>query len=113
MKEQENLLIILVEILSIDLNSIYRRYLIKNIVNIRLIEYDVWKYIPFLIQKNRKIVVSHLGEEVPISELFTSRVLTNEILHRIDDEVIRPNFELPSQDENTDIDELVDSMESI
>lgn len=65
------------------------------------------------IQKNRKIVVSHLGEEVPISELFTSRVLTNEILHRIDDEVIRPNFELPSQDENTDIDELVDSMESI
>lgn len=34
--------------LSIDLNSIYRRYLIKNIVNIRLIEYDVWKYIPFL-----------------------------------------------------------------
>ena len=65
------------------------------------------------IQKNRKIVVSHLGEEVPISELFTPRVLTDEILHRIDDEVIRPNFELPSQDENADIDELVDSIESI
>lgn len=34
--------------LGIDLNSVYRKYLISNIVNIRLIEYDVWKYIPFL-----------------------------------------------------------------
>lgn len=33
---------------SIDLNLIYRRYIINNIVDIRLLEYDVWKYIPFL-----------------------------------------------------------------
>lgn len=33
---------------ELDLNAIYRRYLLKNIVNIRMIEYDVWKYIPFL-----------------------------------------------------------------
>lgn len=33
---------------SIDLNAIYRRYFISNIENLRMIEYDVWKYIPFL-----------------------------------------------------------------
>lgn len=62
------------------------------------------------IQKNRKIVVSHLGEELPITELFTSKVLTNDILHRLDDEVIRPNFELPETDAQTDIDEVLETI---
>lgn len=65
------------------------------------------------IQKNRKIVVAHLGEELPITELFTSKVLTNEILHKLDDEIIRPNFELPENDAQTDIDEVVDVLETI
>ena len=61
------------------------------------------------IQKNRKIVVKHLGEELPISSLFTSRVLNDEILHKLDEEIIRPSFELPSQGTDADIDEFLET----
>ena len=61
------------------------------------------------IQKNRKIVVKHLGEEVPITELFTSKVFTDEILHNLDDKIIRPSFELPSQEAFNDIDEFLEN----
>lgn len=61
------------------------------------------------IQKNRKIVVSHLGEELPIAELWTSKVLTDDILHRLDDTVIKPLFELPAQDAFDDIDEFLEN----
>ena len=59
------------------------------------------------IQKNRKIVVRHLGEELPISELFTSKVFTKEVLQKLDDELIKPSFELPSQGSDEDIDEFL------
>ena len=65
------------------------------------------------IQKNRKIVVKHLGEEVPITELFTSKVFTDEILHNLDDKIIRPSFELPSQEAFTDIDEFLENETTI
>lgn len=65
------------------------------------------------IQKNRKIVVKHLGEELPINELFTSKVFTDEVLHNLDDTVIKPSFELPSQDTATDIDEFLKVNETI
>ena len=55
---------------------------------------------------SRNIVVKHLHGEVPITDLFTSKVLTEELLRKLDDEVIRPNFELPSHEASTDIDEL-------
>ena len=61
------------------------------------------------ITKNRTIVVSHLGAQLPLGELFSSKVLTDEILHKIDDEVIRPEFELPSQDSFDDLSEFVDT----
>ena len=61
------------------------------------------------IQKNRKIVVKHLGEEIPITELFTSKVFTDEILHNLDDKIIRPSFELPSQEAFNDIDEFLEN----
>lgn len=61
------------------------------------------------INKNRTIVVSHLGAQLPLSELFTSRVLTDDILHKIDEEVIRPEFELPSQDSFDDLSEFVNT----
>ncbi len=60
-------------------------------------------------QKSRKIVVEHLGEELPITDLWTSKVLTDEVLHKLDDAVIKPLFELPSQDSFNDIDELLES----
>ena len=55
---------------------------------------------------SRNIVVKHLHGEVPITDLFTPKVLTEELLRKLDDEVIRPNFELPSHEASTDIDEL-------
>ena len=62
-------------------------------------------------ESSKKIVVKHLGEELPISELFTSKVITDVILRRLDDEVIRPNFELPSQDSMADVEEIFDNEE--
>lgn len=59
------------------------------------------------IQKNRKIVVRHLGEELPISELFTTKVFTKDVLQKLDDELIKPSFELPSQGSDEDIDEFL------
>ena len=52
-----------------------------------------------------KIVVKHLGTEVPISEMFTPKVFTDELLHKLDDEVIRPLFELPTQFAEDDVNE--------
>ena len=56
----------------------------------------------------RTIVVKHLGKKVPISELFTSTVLTDELLHKLDEEVIRPNFELPSSESMADVEEMLE-----
>lgn len=61
---------------------------------------------------SNKIVAKHLGEELPIAELFTPRVLTDEILHKLDDEIIRPLFELPSQDSIDDINEFYNTEEN-
>lgn len=63
-------------------------------------------------QKNRKIVVKHLGQELPINELFTSKVFTNEVLHNLDETVIKPSFELPSQDSADDINEFLNISDS-
>lgn len=60
-------------------------------------------------QKNRKIVVKHLGAELPLAEMWSSKVLNDEVLHKLDDEVIRPSFELPSQMADNDLDEFVES----
>ena len=57
---------------------------------------------------SKKIVVKHLGCEVPAAELYTAKVLTDEILHNLDETVIRPLFELPSQDSNDDINEFLE-----
>jgi RecA/RadA recombinase len=58
---------------------------------------------------SKNIVVKHLRGEVPLPELFSSKVLTEELLHKLDDEVIRPNFELPSQSTSNDIDEFIEN----
>jgi hypothetical protein len=57
---------------------------------------------------SKKIVVKHLGCELPVAELFTSKVITDDILKNLDENVIRPLFELPSFDSTADIDELID-----
>lgn len=47
------------------------------------------------------------GKEFPMSSFFTKEIFTDELLHKLDDEVIRPLFELPSHESNKDIDEMV------
>ena len=64
---------------------------------------------PYPKDNSKNIVVRHLKSEVPLQELFTEKVLTDELLHKLDDEVIKPNFELPSQFTDTDLDELVEA----
>lgn len=59
----------------------------------------------------RTIVVRHLGGEIPISELFTSKVFTNEVLKELDEKVIQKAFKLPDQSEEylEDITEEIDN----
>lgn len=56
----------------------------------------------------RTIVVKHLGTKIPVAELWSPKVFTDELLHKLDEEVIKPNFELPSSDSFADVEELVD-----
>lgn len=60
-------------------------------------------------ETSKNIVVKHLGCEVPVAELFTSKVLTDDVLHNLDETIIKPSFELPSNDGNDDIEELLNS----
>ena len=54
--------------------------------------------------------VGHLHDSVPILEFFTNKVFTEEFLKQIDETVIKPAFELPSQDSFEDIKELEEAM---
>jgi RecA/RadA recombinase len=58
----------------------------------------------------RNIVVSHLGCDVPINELFTSKVFTDDFMKKFDEQVIRPAFELPDQSKWDNDDELVSEL---
>jgi RecA/RadA recombinase len=44
----------------------------------------------------RSLVCKHEGGEVPLAELYTPRVFTNEVLIELDEKVIKPTFMLPS-----------------
>lgn len=55
---------------------------------------------------SKNIVVKHLGKEVPAIEMFSSKVLTEDILRNLDETIIKPSFELPSNDRNDDIEEF-------
>jgi hypothetical protein len=39
--------------------------------------------------------------------MFTSKVLTEEVLRNLDETIIKPSFELPSNSGNDDIEELL------
>ena len=58
-------------------------------------------------ETSKNIVVKHLGCEVPAVEMFTSKVLTEEVLRNLDEKIIKPSFELPSNTGNDDIEELL------
>ena len=61
----------------------------------------------------RGMVVAHLGKQVPFTEFYTKEVFTKELLEKLDKEIIRPTFELPSHGSNADIAEYIsDTSES-
>lgn len=51
----------------------------------------------------RNFVVRHLGTTIPASELFTPRVLTEEVLRELDETTIKPTFNLPEIGDMYDI----------
>ncbi|MFW6281456.1 MAG: hypothetical protein ACOC1O_01505 [bacterium] len=54
----------------------------------------------------RTIVCKHLGDEVPIKDLFTSKVFTQEVLEQLNENVIKPTFKMPDQTSDDDINEI-------
>lgn len=54
----------------------------------------------------RTIVAKHIGGEVPIKELFTSKVFTQDVLKQLDENVIQKTFKLPDHTADDDIDEI-------
>ena len=59
-----------------------------------------------------KLVCKHLGGEIPIGELFTDRVFTQEVLRELDDKIIKPTFMLPSIESLEDLAEITKEMVS-
>ena len=51
-------------------------------------------------------VVKHLGKQVSFQEFFTKEVFTDEFLEALDENVIRPEFELPNQSSDEDIQDI-------
>lgn len=56
------------------------------------------------------MVCRHLGETVPVLEFWSSKVFTDEFLHKINDEIIKPLFELPKQGSFDDLKELEEDL---
>lgn len=60
----------------------------------------------------RTLVVRHLGAELKPTELFTFKVLTQEVLHHLDDTVIKKHFMLPNIGAIDDLSEISDELEA-
>ena len=58
----------------------------------------------------RGIVVKHLGKQVSFIEFYTNEVFTDEFLTLLNENVIKPLFQLPDRNSFEDIKELEDSL---
>ena len=54
---------------------------------------EVWYFQPG--PKAQNYIISHNGDAVPIREFFTPRLFTDEVLHTLDERVIKPTFKYP------------------
>jgi len=64
--------------------------------------------------KAQNYIISHNGDEVPVRQYFTSRLFTQEVLHALDENVIKPKFKYPETVEGLselEAEELADSEE--
>lgn len=69
-------------------------------------DFSTWVYPK---DSSRQMFCGHLHDTVPIIEFFTDKVFTKEFLKYLDENVIKPAFELPDQSSFEDIKELEDS----
>lgn len=58
----------------------------------------------------RQLVCKHLGGEVPLSDLYTDKVFTEEVLHQLDDNIIKKTFMLPNIESLEDLVEVTELM---
>ena len=62
----------------------------------------------------KSYIVRHNGDAVPVKEFFSARLFTDEVLHVLDEKIIKPTFKFPeTQDginelETDELDELAD-----
>ena len=54
----------------------------------------------------RTLVCKHLGGEVPIAELYTPKVFTDDVLHLLDENIIKKTFMLPDIESLEDLAEV-------
>jgi RecA/RadA recombinase len=83
-------------------------------------EKDDKKFIEKIIEKfalpketARTLVCRHEGGEVPLSELYTERIFTNEVLKELDEKIIKPTFMLPSIESLEDLAEVTADLENM
>jgi len=60
----------------------------------------------------RNFVVRHLGTTIPAGELFTPKVLTEEVLRELDETTIKPTFTLPTIGDMYDMEGYADDLVS-
>jgi RecA/RadA recombinase len=59
----------------------------------------------------RTLVCKHLKGETPLTDLFTERVFTHDVLVELDNNLIKPTFMLPSVESLDDLTEIGDELE--
>lgn len=72
---------------------------------------EIQKVYAFPKDTARSLVVKHENGEVPLAELFTSRVFTEEVLKQLDENVIKPTFMLPDINSLDELSELTDILD--
>ena len=61
----------------------------------------------------RSLVCRHLGGELPLTELYTDKVFTEEMLRELDEKVIKPTFMLPSIESLEDLADVTKDLEGM
>jgi hypothetical protein len=61
----------------------------------------------------RTLVCRHAGGEVPLGDLYTDKVFTEEILRDLDEKIIKPTFMLPSIESLEDLADVTEDLEGV
>jgi RecA/RadA recombinase len=62
-------------------------------------------------ETSRSLVCRHLKGEIPLIDLYTEKVFTDELLHELDDKVIKKTFMLPSIESLEDLADLTEELD--